>query len=104
MATYRQRAYGGRTGIGARAGLARLVTLAAGIVAAILVIAILLVVLKANPHNGIVSTIHDGGRWLAGPFANLFKVHGDWRYVVNWGLAAIVYLLVGRMISRALLR
>jgi hypothetical protein len=104
MATYRSRAYGGGAGFGGRLALARLVMLAAGVVAAILVIAILLIVLKANPHNGIVSTLRDWGRWLAGPFRDLFKPHGNWRYVVNWGLAALVYLFAGRLIARLLAR
>jgi hypothetical protein len=46
----------------------------------------------------------DAGRWLTTPFHNLFKLHGDWRYIVNWGLAALVYSAVGHFIARMLAR
>ena len=60
--------------------------------------AILLVVLKANQADGIVSE----GRWahwLAGPFDGMFSFHSaNTAIAVNWGIAAVVYLSVGRLI------
>jgi hypothetical protein len=50
-----------------------------------------------------VGWIVDGGRWLT-PFHGLFSAHGDWHYILNWGLAAVVYLVIGRMIAGALAR
>ena len=41
---------------------ARLIRTLAGLVAAVIVAAILLKLLSANPHNVIVSDIHDAGR------------------------------------------
>jgi hypothetical protein len=81
--------------------LARLVRLAAGIVAAIIVAGILLVVLNANPSNGVVSAIHDAARALVAPFDGMFTLDSaDATLAVNWGIAAVVYLIVGGLIAR----
>jgi hypothetical protein len=80
--------------------VARLVRLAAGIVAAIIVAGILLVVLSANPGNDIVSAIHDAARALAGPFDGMFTLNSaDATTAVNWGIAAVVYLIVGAVVA-----
>jgi hypothetical protein len=84
-------------------GLARLVRLAAGVVAAIIVAGILLVVLNANSSNDIVSTVHDAARGLVGPFDGMFTLDsGKATIAVNWGIAAVVYLIVGGLIARAI--
>ena len=81
--------------------LARLIRTVAAIVAAIIVAAILLQVLGANSHNTIVSDIHDAGSALAGPFKNLFSVgSANASMAVNWGLAALVYLIIGHLVAR----
>ena len=103
MSTYRERRYG--YGLPARAALARLVMLVAAVVAAILVIGILLVVLGANQSNTLVDAVMDAARWLAGPFRDLFTFDSHKTAIaVNWGIAAIVYLVVGRLIARLLMR
>jgi hypothetical protein len=85
--------------------LARLVRTLAGLVALVIVAAIVLFVLGANQSNGIVSAIHDAGQWLVGPFKNLFKIHNaKLAMAVNWGLAALVYLIVGHFIATLLAR
>ena len=85
--------------------LARLVRTLAGLVALIIVAAIVLFVVGANPGNGIVKAVHDAGAWLAGPFKNLLSIHNaKVAMAVNWGLAALVYLLVGHFIARLLAR
>jgi hypothetical protein len=81
--------------------VARIVRLVAFGVAAILVAAILFVVFEANPSNGIVETISDWARWLAGPFKDLFDISNrKTEIAVNYGLAALVYLVVGMLIAR----
>lgn len=81
--------------------LAQLVRLAAGVVAAIIAAGILLVVLEANPTNDIVSAVHDATRALAGPFDGMFTLDSAKATIaVNWGIAAIVYLIVGALIAR----
>ena len=83
--------------------LANIVRTAAAVIVGILVVAIVLVLLGANPHNDIVSAIHDAGSWLAGPFKNLFHISDHKaNLAVNWGIAAIVYSLVAAVIVRLL--
>src|ERR671925_136038 len=92
----------------ARAGLwtvARLVNLAVSIVVGILIVGILLVVLEANRANEVVDWVLDAGRFLADPFDNVFKPDGEKaRIGVNWGLAALVYAVVGGYVVRLLRR
>jgi hypothetical protein len=103
MSTYRQRRYG--YGLPARAAIARLVTLVAAAVAAIIFVGILLVVLGANESNSLVKALMDAARWLAGPFRNLFTFDNHKTTIaVNWGIAAVVYLAVGRLIARVIAR
>jgi hypothetical protein len=84
-------------------GLARLVRLAAGVVAAIIVAGILLIVLEANPGNDIVSAVHDAARALVGPFDGMFSLDSAKATVaVNWGIAAVVYLIVGALVARVI--
>ena len=81
--------------------IGRIVRTAAGAVAALIVIGIILQLLSANPHNVVVSDIHDAGAWLVSPFRNVFTVKDpNWHIVLNWGLAAVVYLLVGGLLAR----
>ena len=83
--------------------LANIVRTVAAVVVGIIVIAIILVVLGANQSNDIVNWIHDAGAWLVGPFKGLFDIdNADVRMLVNWGLAAIVYLAIGRYLQRLL--
>jgi hypothetical protein len=89
----------------ARASLARLVILVATGVALILIAGILLVVLEANPSNDIVAAVRDAASFLAGPFAGLFTLDSDKaERAVNWGLAAVVWYGLGRLIAHLLLR
>lgn len=66
----------------------------------IIVAGILLVLLKANPTNSVVSEVHDWARSLTGPFDGMFRFHSAHLAIaVNWGIAAVVYLFVGGLIS-----
>jgi hypothetical protein len=81
--------------------LARVVNLVVSIVVLIIVAGILLVVLKANPSNSIVSDVHGWARSLAGPFDGVFSFHNARVAItMDWGIAAVVYLLVGGLIAR----
>lgn len=85
--------------------LARVVALVLSIVVLIILAGILLVVLKANPANSIVSEVHSWAHWLAGPFDGMFSFHSaNTAIAVNWGIAAVVYLIVGGLIVRLLRR
>jgi len=83
--------------------LARVVHVVVSIIVLIIVAGILLVLLKANPANSIVSQVHDWAHSLAGPFDGIFSFHSARVAIaVNWGIAAVVYLLVGGLIGRLL--
>jgi hypothetical protein len=85
--------------------LARFIRALAIAVAALIVIAIVLRLLSANPHNVVVSDIHDAAQWLVGPFKSVFSVKGaKLNIALNWGLAAVVYLVVGTLIASLLAR
>ncbi len=77
--------------------LARLVRTVVGVVVLVIVVGGVLFLLSANPSNAIVRDIHDAASWLVGPFKNVFSISGHPKATLaaNWGLAAIVYLVVG---------
>jgi hypothetical protein len=92
-------------GLEAAAAVARVVLLVGTVVAAILVLGIVLIVVGANRGNELVGTALDAARWLAGPFDRLFTLDSPKTEVaVNWGIAAIVWYAIGRLIMRLLLR
>ena len=103
---YRQRRRGraGTRGSAISAGrrlLALIVRLVVSVVVLIIVAGILLVVLKANPTNTVVSDVHSWARSLAGPFDGIFSFRNAHTAIaVNWGIAAVVYLLVAGLITR----
>jgi hypothetical protein len=86
-------------------GLARIVSLVTAVVVGLLVIGIVLVVLDANRSNEIVNALLDAGKFLAGPFDNVFSLNGHKANIaVNWGLAALIYAVVGGFVARLLRR
>lgn len=81
--------------------LARFVRLVLSGVVLVILAGILLALLKANPGNGVVSEVHGWGRWLVGPFHGMFGFRrARVALAVNWGLAAVIYLFAGALISR----
>jgi hypothetical protein len=85
--------------------IARLVRLIAWLVALVIVVAILLRVLSANPGNVVVRDIHDVGKTLVGPFKNVFSIKNPKGSIAaNWGLAAVVWLIVGSVIASLIAR
>ena len=103
MGTMRARRY--ENAAVARASLARFFILLGTAIAAVLILGIVLVVLEANPNNGIVEAVRDAARFLAGPFDGLFTLDSNKaEKAVNWGIAAVVWYAVARLIARLLLR
>ena len=98
------------TGVGGAArrglwGVARLVTLVTSAIVGLLVIGIVLVVFEANASNDVVNWLLDAARFLAGPLDDVFKLDSHKaRIGVNWGLAAVVYAVIGGLIARLLRR
>jgi hypothetical protein len=91
-----------------RGQLARVIRLVFGILATILAVGAILVVLRdsVNEQNSIVRFVLDVADAVAGPFDRqdgIFNFSGDnadaKNALVNWGIAAVVYLVVGRVLS-----
>jgi uncharacterized membrane protein len=76
------------------------------ILAAILGLSILFFVFDANPENAIVEFVESTAVDLAGPFRGLFGFEENIKMqrVVNFGIAALVYLAIGTVLSRIIRR
>jgi hypothetical protein len=86
-------------------GIARIVSLITSVVVGLIVIGILLVLFEANRDNAIVDFVLEVGEFLVEPFDNVFEPDGrKARVAVNWGLAALIYAVVGGLIARLLRR
>jgi hypothetical protein len=110
MNTFRGSRWGPRDpravrGLEARAAIARLLLLAGTVVFLVIAAGILLTVLGANRDNEVAGAVLDAARWLAGPFDGLFDIRNrKTEIAVNWGIAAVVYAAVARLLARLLLR
>ena len=93
--------YGWRRG---RDALATAVVIVAAAVAIILAVHVVFVVFEANDANGIVKTINNWADTLAWNFKDIFTpTNPKTAALVNYGLAAAIYLIVGRVLG-ALIR
>lgn len=78
---------------------ARIVTAVFGVIVAIIVLHLAFVLLSANGDNPLVGFIAGVAGWFAWLFKDMFTVADDKvQAVINYGLAALVYLLVGGLI------
>jgi uncharacterized membrane protein len=85
----------------ARGWLATAITVLVSLVAFVLVLAAVLVLLKANRDNTIVDLIVGWADSWVGPFREMFTFDDANRtFAVNAVIAALVYLVVGRLIAR----
>lgn len=83
-----------------RSTVAEVILAVSRLVALVIVVGILLIVLDANPANAIVEVVSDAASFLVGPFEQLFTLEDrDAQVGVNYGIAAIVYLVVGRIVA-----
>lgn len=88
--------------VGLIAGIVRWVGL---IFALILVLHVIFVVGGANPDNGIVSFVGDWSDGLALGFKDLFEPADEkLRVLVNYGIAAIFWLVVSAIVTRIIRR
>lgn len=86
-----------------RAKVASVVWLVAVVCALFLAVGALLVALKMNPDNAIVAFILDGADLLdLGEFKDDFdgKNAAVKAALTNWGIAAVIYLVVGKVLDR----
>lgn len=93
----------GTVGIGA-VMLARLVMTLATLIALLIGLAIVLVDVSANAGNSIVQGIHEAANFFAGSFTGLirFTGHPKRAITVDWGIALVVYTLVGAVVARVI--
>jgi hypothetical protein len=98
-----------RTGTNAlRSRLATVTWLVAVTCALFLAIGALLIALKADEENSIVRSVISGAEGLDGPFSLdrgifTFPETQDGRVksaLTNWGIAAVVYLVIGKLLDR----
>lgn len=81
-------------------GIAAVILLIASVIAAILALHILFVLIGSNSSNSIVSTVASWSWHLAAWFHGLFSTSSaKWNTVLDYGLAALAYLFVGRLIA-----
>lgn len=81
--------------------LATAIFTVAVLAALVLALGAILIALKANEQNQIVASIIDIGRRVVGPFDDIFRMDTRIKQVlVNWGIGAVVYLIVGRVAER----
>ena len=91
-----------------RSKVATVVWLVAVVCALFLAVGALLIALKANEDNSIVHFIISGAEKLAGPFSlkdGIFTFPDDQdgrvkSALTNWGIAAVVYLVIGKILDR----
>jgi hypothetical protein len=87
-----------------RSKIASVVWLVAVVCALFLAVGALLVALKMNPDNAIVAFVLDGADLLD---LGVFKEFDGKNAVVkealtNWGIAAVIYLVVGKILDRVI--
>ena len=85
--------------------IARIIRTIASLIAALIVVAIVLHVLGANASNAIVKDIHDAAKFFVGPFDGMFSIKdAKLALAVNWGVAALIYAVVGWIIASFIAR
>jgi hypothetical protein len=85
-----------------RNSIASLVWLVAVLAAGVLALGALFTALdQTNQSNEIVAWILARGHELVGPFKDLFRLEtAKNTLLVNWGIAALVYLIAGKIVER----
>lgn len=88
-----------------RSEAAKVIVVIADLTAVILGLWILFVLLDANRANDLVSWVQAAAGWLAGWSHDLFTMDTDWvRTVLNYGLPAVLYILIGHVLADRLRR
>lgn len=86
----------------ALARLASLIALAAVIVALLIGAAIILRIYFPHTGGDGVAWVRHAGAWLTSPFHNVVRTGGDKHIWINWGIAAVIYLVGGSLIARVM--
>ena len=84
-----------------REGVATAVFAVAVVAALVMTLGAVLTALGANQANEIVAGVLELARRLDGPFVDVFTFADKQKQtMVNWGIAAAVYLVAGRVVER----
>lgn len=91
-------------GLKVRTRLASVVWLAAVVCALFLAVGALLVALRMNPDNPLVAFVRDGAELLdLGSFKEFEGKNAEVKErLVDWGIAALVYLVAGKVLDRVI--
>jgi hypothetical protein len=83
--------------------IANTIRVATALIALVFVLHIVFTLFGANPNSGVVAFVYGTARVFVFGFGDVFTP-GDATIglIVNYGLAAVVYLVVGRVIHRTL--
>lgn len=89
-------------GLKVRTKLASAVWLVAVVCALFLAVGALLVALRMNPDNPLVAFVRDGAELLDfGSFKEFEGKNADVKeHLVDWGIAAVIYLVAGKVLDR----
>ena len=90
-----------------RSKVATVVWLVAVICALFLAVGALLMALQAKETNPVVQFITDMANRLDGPLHDIFDLEKKNQFdvedaLVNWGIAAVVYLVIGKILDRVI--
>lgn len=81
----------------------RLINIVVLVIVGLIAVGVALYLLGANEQNTVVATVLSIDRVLVAPFRLLFELqNNNAQVVLNWGIAALVYLGVGILITRLL--
>jgi len=81
--------------------LVRPISYATVAVASVIALGIVFKVLDANTQKWLVSDVESAANWLAAPFQNTFMLHSAKLAIgLNWGIAIVVYAILGRVLAR----
>ena len=84
---------------------ARIINIVVLTIVGIILVGIVLYVLGANDQNVVVAFLLGLARFFVAPFNSLFELNDNNAQVaLNWGIAMLVYLIVGIFITRMLER
>jgi hypothetical protein len=88
---------------GVRERVAAIIWILTVVAAVILAAGALLIALDANPNNDLVDSVVGWAGDLDGPFNDMFTFDGEdaatKEALVNWGLAAVAWLVGGKIVS-----
>jgi len=81
--------------------IVHIITIIFGLIALIILLYLAFVLLEANPANPLVNFIGDLANWFSWLFKDMFTGIEDQkvRAIVNYGIAALVYLAIGGAFS-----